>query len=167
MNKIIIITLAAFTAVNSAITTDECSLPLPDVKTTFKTYMDYRAITDTSSIQYELQQQAYTDTQGIRRIGDDVCVALGTAYADSCGERFKIKLDTGNSFTAIVGDIKADCHTDSTNRYVELWDGHGDIVEFIVDTPKLDKKIRVMGSVGEYESYSGNVTAIIPLDEIE
>ena len=27
----------------------------------FKAYMDYRCITDTSSVQYEMQQQAYTD----------------------------------------------------------------------------------------------------------
>ncbi len=151
---------------SSDICAGDKSLPLPDVNTQFKTYMDYRAITDKSSIQYELQQQAYTDSQGIRRIGSDVCVALGTAYAQSCGQRFEITLDSGNSFTAVVGDIKADRHTDDSNRYVELWDGHGDMVEFIVDTDELDSHIRIMGSVGEYEKYSGCVTAIVPLDDI-
>lgn len=141
------------------------SLPLPDVNTDFKTYMDYSAITDTDSVQYAMQQQAFTDSQGIRRIGSDVCVALGTGYADSCGERFEITLDTGSSFTAVVGDIKADCHTDPTNRYVELWEGHGDMVEFIVETDKLDKDVRIMGSIGEYSQYSGCVTAIVPLDK--
>lgn len=86
----------------------EESLPLPGVDTAFKTYMDYRAITDKESVQYDLQQLAYTDSQGIRRIDGDVCVALGTGYADKCGERFEITLDSGNSFTAIVGDIKSD-----------------------------------------------------------
>ncbi|MCM1524667.1 MAG: hypothetical protein NC120_09450 [Ruminococcus sp.] len=143
----------------------EESLPVPDVNTDFKTYMDYRAITDTGSVQYDLQKQAYTDSQGIRRIDEDVCVALGTAYATDCGERFEITLDSGNIFTAIVGDIKADTHTDPSNSYVELWEGHGDMVEFIVDTKKLDKHIRIMGSVGEYEDYSGNVVSIVRLED--
>lgn len=141
------------------------SLPLPDVNTDFKTYMDYRCITNTRSVQYDMQQEAYTDDYGIRCIGGDVCVALGTGYAESCGERFEITLDSGNSFTAVVGDIKADSHTDPTNRYVELWEGCGDMIEFIVDTKKLDEEIRRMGSVGEYEQYSGNVTSIVRLDE--
>lgn len=142
----------------------EESLPVPDIATDFKTYMDYRAITDTDSVQYALQQEAYTDSLGIRRIDGDVCVALGTAYAEGCGERFEITLDSGNTFTAIVGDIKADCHTDPSNRYVELWEGHGDMVEFIVETEKLDDTVRIMGSVGEYEKYSGSVTSIVPIE---
>ena len=157
---------AACACVSAACTpANEETLPVPDVETDFKTYMDYRRITDTDSVQYALQQEAYTDSQGIRRIGDDVCIALGTAYTGGCGERFEITLDSGNTFTAIVGDIKADSDTDPTNRYVELWEGHGDMVEFIVETEKLDKMVRIMGSIGEYEKYSGSVTAIVPLDE--
>lgn len=141
------------------------TLPLPDVDTDFKTYMDYRAITNKRSVQYNLQQQAYTDDKGIRRIDDDVCVALGTGYAKKCGERFEITLDSGNSFTAIVGDIKSDAHTDPSNRYVELWEGHGDMIEFIVDTRELDRNIKIMGSIGEYEEYSGSVMSIVKLTE--
>lgn len=143
------------------------TLPLPDVDTDFKTYMDYRAITNTNSVQYDLQQLAYTDSMGIRRIDSDVCIALGTGYADKCGERFEITLDSGNTFTAIVGDIKADIHTDPSNRYVELWEGHGDMIEFIVDTGELDKNIRIMGSIGEYEQYRGSVTSIVKIDDGE
>ncbi|MGN1089125.1 MAG: hypothetical protein ACI4Q6_01885 [Huintestinicola sp.] len=167
MKKIIALSAAAilFSALSSKICAQNRSLPLPDVDTDFKTYMDYRTITDTSSLQYALQEKAYTDSQGIRRIGDDVCVALGTGYTEGCGERFEITLDSGKEFTVIVGDIKADCHTDSTNRYVELWEGQGDVLEFIVDTKKLDRKVRLMGSVGEYDSYKGNISSIIPIED--
>ncbi|MCC8042021.1 MAG: hypothetical protein LIO69_00600 [Oscillospiraceae bacterium] len=165
MSKIVTLTLAAAIAANQPVVQVE-SLPIPEVDTAFKTYMDYRTITDTSSVQYEMQQEAYTDSQGIRRIDGDVCVALGTAYAESCGERFIITLDSGNSFTAVVGDIKADSHTDETNSYVWLWEGCGDMVEFIVDSERLDEDIRIMGSMGEYEEYSGNVTSIIPIDSL-
>ena len=141
-----VLSAALLAAVGSNACAYDKSLPLPDVNTEFKTYMDYRTITDTSSAQYDLQQHAYTDSQGIRRVDGDVCVALGTAYADSCGERFEITLDSGNSFTAVVGDIKADCHTDPSNRYVELWEGHGDMVEFIVETEELDDDIRLIAA---------------------
>ena len=160
-----VLSAALLAAVGSNACAYDKSLPLPDVNTEFKTYMDYRTITDTSSAQYDLQQHAYTDSQGIRRVDGDVCVALGTAYADSCGERFEITLDSGNSFTAVVGDIKADCHTDPSNRYVELWEGHGDMVEFIVETEELDDDIRLMGSIGDYDDYSGSVVSIVRLEE--
>ena len=39
------------------------------------------------------------------------------------------------------------------------------MVEFIVETEKLDKTVRIMGSVGEYDKYSGSVTSIVPLDD--
>ncbi|MDE7294090.1 MAG: hypothetical protein K2N72_06670 [Oscillospiraceae bacterium] len=164
----LILTAAAVTlAMQSPAAASEAdeALPLPDVDTDFKTYMDYRTITNKKSKQYDLQQQAYTDEQGIRRIDDDVCVALGTGYAKKCGERFEITLDSGNTFTAIVGDIKSDAHTDPSNRYVELWEGHGDMIEFIVDTRELDRNIKIMGSIGEYEEYSGSVTNIVKLTE--
>ena len=38
------------------------------------------------------------------------------------------------------------------------------MVEFIVETEKLDDTVRIMGSVGEYEKYSGSVTAIVPIE---
>lgn len=166
MEKLICIFLAAAicSAVSGEAYSSKESLPLPDVNTEFKTYMDYRRITDKSSVQYALQQKAYTDSLGIRRIGRDVCVALGTAYSDVPGERFEITLDSGNSFTCVTGDIKADADTDDTNSYVELEDGYGDIVEFIVDTEKLDTSVKLMGSIGEYDKYSGKVTSIVRLE---
>ena len=166
MDKLICIIMAAAicSAVSEGTFSSRESLPLPDVNTEFKTYMDYRRITDKSSVQYAMQQKAYTDSLGIRRIGKDVCVALGTAYSNTPSERFEITLDSGNTFTCVTGDIKADADTDDTNRYVELDDGYGDIVEFIVDTEKLDSSVRLMGSIGEYDKYSGSVTAIVKLE---
>ena len=67
-----VISAALLAAVGSDACAYDKSLPLPDVNTEFKTYMDYRTITDTSSAQYDLQQHAYTDSQGIRRVDGDV-----------------------------------------------------------------------------------------------
>lgn len=129
----------------------------------FKAYMDYRCITDTSSVQYEMQQQAYTDSRGFRRIGDDYCVALGTGFTDGCGERFAVYLDSGYSFTAIVADVKADVHTDSTHCYVPRGENSGNVVEFIIDSDCADGSMLSSGNAGYYEDLSGNVTAIEPI----
>lgn len=126
----------------------------------FKAYMDYRCISDTSSVQYDMQQQAYTDERGFRKIGDDYCVALGTGFTNGCGERFLITLDSGYSFTAIVSDVKADVHTDSTNCYAPRGDNSGNVVEFIIDTDSADNLMLNSGSAGCFEDLSGNVTSV-------
>lgn len=137
------------------------SLDIPELESSsFKSYMDFRTITCTASDQYRMQQEAYTDEHGLRKIGDYYCIALGTYYTPRCGATFHIVTDTGNEFDAIVADIKADVHTDVTNRYVPMADGAGNIVEFIVDISKLDDYVKRLGSVGGYDWLSGNIVAI-------
>lgn len=126
----------------------------------FKAYMDYRTITDTASAQYEIQQEAYTDERGFRRIGDDYCVALGTGITDGCGERFLITLDSGCSFSVIVSDVKADVHTDSTCMYVPLGGGRGNVVEFIIDSSAADSAMLSSGNAGYYDDLHGNIKSI-------
>ena len=72
-------------------------------ETWFKAYMDYRTITDTASRQYQLQQSAWTDDQGLRRLGEDYLVAMGTGWLnEGCGERFQVTLDSGAQFTTLT-----------------------------------------------------------------
>ncbi|MGN1481915.1 hypothetical protein [Porcipelethomonas sp.] len=129
----------------------------------FKAYMDYRCITDTSSVQYEMQQQAYTDYRGFRRIGDDYCVALGTGITGGCGERFMIYLDSGYCFSAVVADVKSDLHTDATCCYVPRGDNSGNVVEFIIDSDYADYNMLSSGNAGYYEDLSGNIVSIEPI----
>lgn len=135
---------------------------LPDDDTYFKTYMSYRAITNTRSAQYKLQQDAWTDTNGLRRYGDDYMIAVGTFYSDTVGERFKITLANGFEFTAVVGDIKADRHTDSKNMYTPVYNANGkvisaNVIEFIVDTSSLPRDVRLMGTVSAINDFEGNI----------
>lgn len=58
----------------------DTGLRLPPLDTSFKSYMDYRTITSTTSDQYALQKQAYTDEFGLRKVGGFYCIALGTYY---------------------------------------------------------------------------------------
>lgn len=133
---------------------------IPSGDTAFKSYMSYRAITNTRSAQYKLQQRCWTDDEGLRRLGDDYVIALGTYYADYIGERFKITLDTGESFTAVVGDFKANKHTDSKHQYYDSGNGRKNVVEFVVDTKELNRKARKMGDISYIEGFEGNIKSI-------
>ncbi len=122
----------------------------------FKTYMDYRKITDKTSKQWKLQEQAWTEGRGFRKIGEHFLVAVGTFYADKVGKELLIEFEDGQKIKAIVGDIKQDRHTDPTNRYVPI---NGNIVEFIVDTEKLDPEVIKRGDVS-WLGLNGKITSI-------
>lgn len=134
----------------------EMELP-SNVGGSFKAYMDYRCISDTCSNQYKLQQKAYTDANGLRKVGDDYCIALGTGFSKEIGTRFEITLSDGNTFTAILADVKSDRHTDVSNRYCLA---NNSIIEFVVDTYALNSEIQLMGSVGAISSFDGSVKAV-------
>jgi hypothetical protein len=139
---------------------EEPEFEIPSGDTAFKSYMSYRAITNTRSAQYQLQQQCWTDDEGLRRYQDDYVIAIGTYYADHIGERFKITLDTGESFTAVVGDFKANRHTDSKNQYYDTGNGKKNVVEFVVDTRELNRKARRMGDISYISGFEGNIKSI-------
>jgi hypothetical protein len=122
----------------------------------FKTYMDYRKITDKTSKQWKLQEQAWTEERGFRKIGEHFLVAVGTFYADEVGKELLIEFEDGQQIKAIVGDIKQNKHTDPTNRYVPV---NGNIVEFIVDVEKLDPEVIRRGDVS-WLGLNGKITSI-------
>lgn len=147
-------------------------LDVPECDTSFKTYMDYRCITDETSIQWKIQQNAWTDSDGFRRINNDYIVAVGTYYSSKCGERFRIVFDDDDEITVTVGDLKQNRHTDKTNRYTAVYNEYGEFVsanvlEFIVDTKKLSKRSKLLGSVNNHDYLNGNVKIIERIEEKE
>lgn len=126
--------------------------------TGFKSFMDYRAITNRRSRQYALQQQAHTNEQGFRIYDGCYMIALGTYYTQSVGERFRITLENGQSFLAITGDIKSDAHTDSRHQH-----RGGNIVEFIVDRRAISSLCQRMGDMS-YAGFSGRIASIEKLN---
>lgn len=143
----------------------EIQLEIPDCDTSFKAYMDYSCITDDTTMQWELQQKAYTNEYGLRKIGTDYCVAVGSYYSETVGERFKITLENDNEFTVIISDLKKDEHTDSSNRYSPVYDENGEfysanVLEFIVDTDQLHSMVTTLGTVSYYDEFEGNIVSI-------
>ena len=125
--------------------------------------MDWRAITSRSSRQWRLQQIAYTCDNGFRRVDGMYMIALGTYFLHyGVGEVFDITLSSGVSFRAVVGDVKSDAHTDSTNRF-HLTDGS--VVEFIVDRRYMPAQARLMGDMS-YGGFPGDVVSIVRLPDL-
>ncbi len=133
------------------------TLELPTEATgEFKTYMDYRKITDKTSKQWNLQQLATTNEKGFRVFNGRYLVAVGSYYANEVGKELKITLDNGFVFYAMVGDIKMDIHTDANNQYVPI---NGNIIEFIVDIDKLDPKTKKLGDISNL-GFEGKIVRI-------
>lgn len=136
------------------------SYNVPNIDTSFMAYMDYRKITDETSVQWKMQQQAYTDKNGFRKIGEDYCIALGSYYTNyECGIRFKITLDNGYSFTGIIADLKDDKHTDKeTHTHIKK---NGNVIEYIIDDNVMPNKALELGNLGwYYEDLAGQIKTI-------
>ena len=97
------------------------------------TYMDYRAITDTTSKQYQLQQNPYcvVDERGFLMYRDNWYVVAMGSYWGKIGDKFIVRLENGTIIPVIMGDCKANVDTDR-EHYAYAKDGH--ILEFLIDT---------------------------------
>ena len=143
-----------------------------DIDTDFYGYMDYNCITDDTTVQWDMQQNAWTDWQGLRRYNDDYMVAMGSYYSDyEVGSRFEITLDNDTVFTVILGDLKKDIHTNKTHMYTPVYDDwqlvKANVIEFIVDENQLSSDVKKLGTISGYDSFDGNIKSIKKLIEIK
>ena len=143
----------------------ECELP--NISTNIKLFTDYRSYNLWYTPHYRLQQQAYTDVQGLRRFGEDYIVALGSFYSVNIGDRFEVTLDSGRTFTVIFGDGKVDEDCDNRNMYTPCYDLDGNkaanLLEFIVDDDILPKEIYDYGSIDIMAGFKGDVVKMVYL----
>lgn len=153
----------------------ECiDLGVPPINSSFKTWMSYEAVTDKQSPQYTfINTYGWTDTEGFMRASgesdlgveqDYYMIALGSYYGTTIGTKYRITLDTGKVFYGALADCKDNKHTNSTNQYVPQ---NGSIVEFLVDTPKLNKDVKKMGSANVYMPLNGSVVKIEKINFIK
>lgn len=113
----------------------------------FKSYMDYRTITATSTRQYRLQNRyAETGDYGIRMVNGRYCIALGSYFSDDVGQYVDLILENGTVIPCILGDQKADAHTDS-NNIVTVHSGCAS--EFIVNSDSLSSEVRNYGNISK------------------
>lgn len=124
----------------------------------FKSYMDYRTLSDKTSLQYDLQQQAYTDSlTGIRMVDNRYLIAVGSYYTTEIGVYLDVILENGTVIQCILGDVKNDKHTDSTNRQ----NPNGSVIEFIVDIDVINLIVKKQGDVSyAHEDFEGEIDYI-------
>jgi hypothetical protein len=125
----------------------------------FKSYTDYRCLSRYSK-QWKLQEMAYTDENGLRKIGDAYLVALGSYYGVELGSKYTVVLETGNTFEIILCDCKKDEHT-SANNQMTLADGS--ILEFYVDTDVLPERVKTLGTIGSIDFFEGDIVNIVQI----
>lgn len=77
-----------------------------------------------------------------------VCISVTALSATYCG---------------VLCDQKADYHTNSTHQYAS----NKDIVEFLVDSRKLNTDVKRMGSANVYMPLNGSIAKIERIDFIE
>lgn len=141
--------------------TEDKSYPLSlTSKSNNKPYMDYRAITDTSSNQYALLLSSYTDDNGLVMIDGCYAVALGKWFGE-VGSKYKVTFDNGNEICIIKVDEKQTAHTYENN---DMYGFNGHIVEMLVDTDKLDDTARYTGNCDCIKAVSGTITKIERID---
>jgi hypothetical protein len=113
----------------------------------FKAYMSYKAVTQKSSPQWKTlnSSEAYTDPEtGIRAIDGRYFIALGTFYNATIGQKVDVQLESGYVIPCIVGDIRANAHSDPTRTYSSY---NGGVIEFIVDMSVFGKLKDKSGTV--------------------
>lgn len=124
----------------------------------FKSYLPYNAITNTTSDQYKIQLMAYTGNYGIRQVVGRYCVAIGTAFNTNIGTYFDLILENGVIIPCIVGDIKADIHTEPNNIVTA---SNGCLSEFIVDLDILNIDVKTSGNISNCDdSWDSQVVSI-------
>lgn len=146
---------------------NEIQCELPEIPTNVKFFTDYRYYSLWYTPHYRLQQLAWTDSQGLRRYNKDYIVALGSFYSTDIGDRFKITLDTGKTFTVILGDGKVDADCDSKNMYTPCVDYEGNaaanLLEFVIDENVLASEVYNYGSLDYLDEFKGNIIEMVYL----
>lgn len=167
-------------AVANAMTVTYTALGVPEINSSFKSYMDYGCITSKSSPQYKyLNDWCWVDYDGFVRCdgetdlgitSDYYAVAMGSYYGTDIGTKYRVATDTGNVFYCVLVDCKANCDTNGTNQYGT---DNNDVLEFIVNTyvpTERNGKLQLYNSTNPdaildgYIQQAGSTNVYMPLN---
>lgn len=177
--------MCGFTVNANAMSAHYTELGVPNINSSYKTWMDYGTITAKGSPQYKyigdwcwVDWEGFVRCNGERDLGiedDYYAVALGSYYGSTIGTKYRVTLNSGNVIYCVLCDQKANCDTNSTNQYAY----HNDILEFVVNTTSrknkkqwipgcgdhyLNRKVMQMGDANYYTPLNGTVTKIERID---
>lgn len=131
-----------------------------------KTYMDYRSVTNPTSVQYWfIRENMEVDEKTGFLLDEDgfIGVALGSYYG-KIGDRYYITLDSGVVLPVVKIDEKSDRDTDSTGCYHT---GDGSVIEFVIDKDVANEfygyyanGLVLQGNFSNYSTYRGSITKV-------
>lgn len=127
--------------------------PITDGNTT-KTVLPYKAFGKNTN-QAKLQSLCQTNEVGLRVYDGRFTIAVGTYFNTAIGQYFDLVLENGTVIPCIMGDLKADIHTDSRGLFTEA---SGCMTEFIVDRTYLPNK---NSATYCYEAWNSKVVNVI------
>lgn len=120
-------------------------------RNSFKSYESYRPLRYS---QGRLQRRAYTDKNGLRKVGNRYCIAMGSYYTTRIGCKIDLLMSDGEVVKCILADQKSDRHTDSLHQKHR---SDGSLVEFVVDKHKLTRKVKRYGDVSKLSQFKRSV----------
>lgn len=123
-------------------------------RNSFKSYESYQPLRYS---QGRLQQRAYTDKNGLRKVGNRYCIAMGSYYTTRIGCKIDLLMSDGEVVKCILADQKADQHTDSLHQKHR---SDGSLVEFVVDKHKLTRKVKLYGDVSKISEFKRSVEKV-------
>ena len=126
--------------------------PITDGNTT-KTVLPYKAFGKNTN-QAKLQSLCQTNEVGLRVYDGRFTIAIGTYFNTAIGQYFDLVLENGTVIPCIMGDLKADIHTDCRGLFTEA---SGCMTEFIVDRTYLPNKNSATYCYEEWNSKVVNV----------
>lgn len=146
----------------------------------FKSFMDYKAITDKTTPNYNFTHENanfHVGKSGLTYYQDGKntypVVAVGSGISDKIGQLIEITLDNqghSNILRCVIGDQKDDGDTDPTTHTVHKND-HS-VVEFLVDYDRLKEANPTAVNMGDLTyldnsqfNLKGNVTKVQVLDQ--
>lgn len=105
----------------------------------FKSYMDYRKVTDIKSEQYAFLQICEDSACGIMLSEGRYCIAVGSYYTTEIGTRIDLVMENSSIVPCIVAECKNNDHTDTLNQQ-HLVDKS--VIEFVVNVDNLSDYVR-------------------------
>ena len=146
----------------------------------FKSFMDYKAITDKSTPNYNFTHENanfHVGKSGLTYYQDGEntypVVAVGSGISDKIGQLIEVTLDNQghpNTLRCVIGDQKDNGDTDPTTHTVHKND-HS-VIEFLVDYDRLKEANPTAANMGDLTylnnsqfNLKGNVTKVQVLDQ--
>ena len=135
-----------------------------------KTYMDYRAITDTSSTQYQyIQDHMHVDKVTGLLLDEDnfIGVALGSYYGE-IGDRFYFELENGAILPLVKIEEKAQSDTYEGCYHIS----DGSVIEFVIDRQVAQNHFGtsengyvLSGNFNNYEIFKGDIVSVTKVSD--